>query len=90
MAGSIADHYQGDFLYAHRMEKPESLMTAHEAAEILGFHVDTIRTMCRTGQLRCIKKPTPNGGPNGRLRIPATAITEWQRRHTYCPMASPR
>lgn len=63
---------------------PEPSYTPRQAADLLGHHPETIRELCRAGDLKAER----GNGPNGRWHIPASAITDYRNRRTYNPAAA--
>lgn len=61
----------------------EQMYTPRQVANILGYHRETVRVMCRSGELRYTK----GHGQNGRIRIFASSVEDWKRRNTYNPAA---
>jgi excisionase family DNA binding protein len=61
-----------------------TVLTPVEAAAALRVSVDTIRRLCRTGDLPSIHL----AGPGSSIRIPAAAIDDLLGQHTSRPEAA--
>lgn len=69
------------------MAAPEKYLTPREAVDLMGVTAETVRIWCRIGPKLGGIRAVKGSGPNGRYRIPESAIREWEQRNTYHPGA---
>jgi excisionase family DNA binding protein len=65
-------------------QRLQEFLAPDEAAIYMGIHSETVRALCRRGELRHVKV---SGFGSGKIRIKKTWIDEWATKNPVAPKA---